>query len=465
MNESQCRTQGLVRPALLLRIDAVSSTSQGSYFRSLPRMQPSQVRAEPASTPHSPDIVANSHVCAANRAIWLVVRPSSEGKMYPRSSLRRLKHCSVMASVMLLLPVVASRAQAGTSAVAPPAVVGTWQGTLPVDKTPRIVLKISATERGTLRGVFTWIDRDADGIALSAVRFVAPELDVASDLVSVHYRGKLAASGASLTGSWTQEGQAYPLLLTKVAPEAAWKHDDSPAVLSMAPSADPMFEVATIKPSADQSKGKRYEWRTRQFRATNVTVADLIRFAFPLRDRQIEGVPSGVAEDRFDIAAEPDAPGLPSQEQYQAMMQKLLQDRFGLKFHMVQRNFPVYALTLGSGALKLTRGDASLCLSGHISVKQEPEGDTEIRFSSESMPEFLGILMNFIDRQVVDETGLSGRFDFIMQVQTTALQSTYMDEKTAAFVRGVQPMGLRMVSKRADLPVMVVDNLERPSPN
>ena len=382
-----------------------------------------------------------------------------------RSGHRRLKRCSVMALVMLLLPIVASRAQAGTSAAVPPAVVGTWQGTLPLDKTPRVVLKISATEQGTLRGVFAWIDRDADGIALSAVRFVAPDLDVVSDLVAVHYRGKLAAGGGSLTGVWTQEGQAYPLLLTKVAPEAAWKHGDFPAVLPMAASADPVFEVATIKPSADQSKGKRYEWRTRQFRATDVTVSDLIKFAFPLRDRQIEGVPSGIAEDRFDIAAEPDAPGLPSQEQYQAMMRKLLQDRFGLRFHMVQQNFPVYALTRSSSDLKLTRGDASLGLSGHISVKQEPEGDTDIRFSSESMPEFLGILMNFIDRQVVDETGLSGRFDFTMQVQTTALLSTYVDEKTAAFVRGVQPLGLRMVSKREDLPVMVVENLERPSPS
>ena len=148
------------------------------------------------------------------------------------------------------------------------------------------------------------------------------------------------------------------------------------------------------------------------------------------------------------------------------MVRKLLVERFGLQFHMDQLSFPVYALTRAGRDVHLTKSDPSFGLDGHISVKQEPEGDTVIRFDSETMPELLGILMNFIeDRQVVDETGLTGRYSFSITVPTTALQSPDASEKASAFLRGVQPLGLELIRKKAELPVMTFDKIDRPSQN
>ena len=364
-------------------------------------------------------------------------------------------------SLLLLLTVKATAQVPSISSF-----VGVWQGSLPIEQAPRIVVKITSTESGSLRGVFTWIDRDYDPIVFSTLIVEGQEMTALSDLPNVKYGGKLAADRQSFSGTWTQDKRSYPLHLTKVSPGSEWKHDDVAPVGAMSADADPTFEVATIRPAADGTKGRRYEWRTRHFRAYNVTLIDLIKYGFQLRDRQIKNAPTWASDLKFDIAGQPDAPGLPTEQQYHTMMRKLLVERFGLRFHTDQVSFPVYALTQGSQGLKLTRSEPGLGLDGHIAVKQEPEGDTVIRFDSESMPELVGLLMNFIeDRQVVDQTGLTGIFTFSIRVPSTVLQSPDANDKASAFLQAVKPLGLEMVRTNADLPVITLDQAGRPSPN
>lgn len=82
------------------------------------------------------------------------------------------------------------------------------------------------------------------------------------------------------------------------------------------------------------------------------------------------------------------------------------------------------------------------------------------------MSELLGILMDFVeDRQVTDETGLSGRYNFAITITMTALRSPDASEKASAFLQGVQPLGLELIQKKAELPVMTFDRIERPSQN
>lgn len=79
------------------------------------------------------------------------------------------------------------------------------------------------------------------------------------------------------------------------------------------------------------------------------------------------------------------------------------------------------------------------------------------------------VLMNFIsDRQVVDETGQGGEFDFVFIIPTATLHASGGGdevEKPAAFFRGVQQLGLKLIPKREPLNVMVIDHVEQPTPN
>ena len=82
----------------------------------------------------------------------------------------------------------------------------------------------------------------------------------------------------------------------------------------MAADADPSFEVATIKPSAPDEQGKGFLVRGDRFITVNTTLVDLIKFSYDLQDKQILDGPAWVATDKFDIAAQPDIPGIAGQQ-------------------------------------------------------------------------------------------------------------------------------------------------------
>jgi Protein of unknown function (DUF3738) len=122
----------------------------------------------------------------------------------------------------------------------------------------------------------------------------------------------------------------------------------TPAALPPMPAdADPAFEVVTIKPSDAQSQhGTFFTTRGRHSIASNVTVIDLISYAYGLHTRQIVDGPAWLATTRFEIDGVPDMEGHPNRKQSRLMFQKLLATRFKLAFHHASRELPVYAVVL-----------------------------------------------------------------------------------------------------------------------
>jgi uncharacterized protein (TIGR03435 family) len=148
------------------------------------------------------------------------------------------------------------------------------------------------------------------------------------------------------------------------------------------------------------------------------------------------------------------------------MMRKLLAERFGLTAHSIHKDFPVYALQVGDRAPKLKMSDSSVNDHGRIFMQPATDGEMMEQFSYESMPEFEKILMNFIpDRQIVDETKLTGRYDFTLHVPQEALQSNDQNERATAMIDAVKGIGMRLQPKHAALEVFVIDRVEKPSPN
>jgi uncharacterized protein (TIGR03435 family) len=85
------------------------------------------------------------------------------------------------------------------------------------------------------------------------------------------------------------------------------------------------------------------------------------------------------------------------------------------------------------------------------------------------MPQFVDILMNQIpDRQIIDETGLNGQFNFTITTPSSTMHNEsgpdVMDRPTA-FVLGVQQIGLKLVPKKATLEVLIIDSIDKPSEN
>jgi uncharacterized protein (TIGR03435 family) len=349
---------------------------------------------------------------------------------------------------------------------------GTWQGTLPLPDNPRIALKLANADDGSLRGTLYLIDKLIDkgplAAALTSVSFTAPEFSVEQVNLDATYRGQLSADGKSIAGTWTRDKHSYPLTLVLATPETLWKLGAGTPLSPMSSAADPAFEVATIKPCPPDAKGYSYNLRTRDFAARNRSVQDLIEFAYQVRDRQISGAPSLMAETRFDIAGKPDAEGLPSLDQYRLMIKKLLASRFQLQIHIVQQTFPAYALTRDEKAVRLPHSDPEFD-TGSIYIKESPDGQTMAHFVGFSMPMFADNLMGFIqDRQIVNETGMTGHFEFTIAIPTSVLHAgpASADDDRADAVRfAIQSLGFRLFPKKEPLDVIVIDHLEKPSPN
>jgi uncharacterized protein (TIGR03435 family) len=196
---------------------------------------------------------------------------------------------------------------------------------------------------------------------------------------------------------------------------------------------------------------------------------ELIKFAYEIRGRQVEGGPGWINELRLDIQAEPDTPGLPSIAQHRAMCRKLLTERFGLTFHWIEMVFPTYELTVAKsspGLVKSETDDPTYQVFG----LRDKDGGTTMRFEHTSMWNLAAEMMNFVqDRHIVDATGLKGEYDFTLQ-----LPPGMFDGKTgpdavvdpaAGYSKALEAVGLKMVAKKGPLPVMEVDRLEKPSAN
>ena len=362
--------------------------------------------------------------------------------------MKRVSLCTVSLMVVLC------------TALSAQSINGTWQGTLPISNNPRVAFKLAKTDDGSLRGVFYQIDKSSSGIALTSVTFTPPDLSVKQVNADISYRGKLSADGKSIAGTWTRDKHSYPLTLILATPETLWKYNDPAALPPMSPTADPAFEVAAIRPRPPDAKGSSYGLKTRDFTAKNRSVRAMIEFSYKLSHRQISGGPSWMDDTNFDITAIPDTEGLPSVDQYWLMIRKLLASRFQLQIHTVQQTFPVYALTRDDKAPKLPHSDPEFNDYNSCYVKDLPDDQTEIHCVGMTMPVFADFLMRIItDRQIVDETGLAGYFEFTMMVTTSD------DDWTDDSRRALQPLGLKLVPKREPLDVIVIDHLEKPSAN
>ena len=267
-----------------------------------------------------------------------------------------------------LIPVV-SVAQATVGNQAPAAkpdhdIVGTWQGTLHVPASAnrpgidlRIVNKITKTDDGKLKVMDYSIDQVGQGMTASSASFQDAVFKYAIEAIDGSYEGKMSADGKSIAGNWTQGPNPLPLLLERATPETEWTIPPPPVRLPpMAADANPSFEVATIKPSKPDEPRKAFVVRGNHFTTINFSLTEIIAIAYGLQQKQIVGALSWMDTDKWDIEAQPDVPGMPNKQQLMTMVQKLLADRFQLKFHEDKKELSAFVLTVAKGGHKMTAG-------------------------------------------------------------------------------------------------------------
>jgi uncharacterized protein (TIGR03435 family) len=351
-------------------------------------------------------------------------------------------------------------------------IAGTWQGTMQVGQAMRVVVKISKAGTGAgagLKGELYSIDSgDAEVIPSITLRGSDVRFALASNEAS--YAGKLSDDGASIAGTFTQDSRSYALNLVRVTGDAAWAIPETEKM--MAKDADPAYDVVTIKPSDPNDGGRGFQTRGRHMRAANETVNDMISFGWGIHVKQIVGGPAWLSTDHYFVDGVPDVPGEPNLTQFRSMIRKVLADRFGLKLHSEKRELSVYALTVAKGGPKLTKSLGN------------PNGPPDDNFSTSAymketntkMGEYAKAMQYVVDRPVVDQTGLEGRWDFMVKWTPDESQFTAIGARIPApsndpnaapglFTAIQEQLGLKLEAVKAQADVLVIDHVERPSAN
>lgn len=245
------------------------------------------------------------------------------------------------------------------------------------------------------------------------------------------------------------------------------------------------FEAASIKANRSDETRIRYETPAGRVNAVNVPVRFFIRRAFDFPESRVIGGPGWLETDRFDIVGT--MPADASTDQMRQMMQRLLAERFGLAVRRESREMPVYSLVrarpdgLGASLRPSTtacdpdqpRMEKGRVICGLL-LSQGP-ANASLRGGATTIASVVRILAEFLERPLIDRTGLSGAYD--LELQFTASRGAIPgggvpgglaaaaspDEIPSVFTAIQEQLGLRLVAERGTADVLVIDSISRPT--
>ncbi len=143
----------------------------------------------------------------------------------------------------------------------------------------------------------------------------------------------------------------------------------------------------------------------------------LVQFAFGVKDDEIVGGPGWLATEKYDVSAKADTTKELREEELRPLLQTLLADRFRLKVHRETRELIVYSLIAAKNGPKLTEdtGDARSSIG-----TSWDSGMLTLNARKASMASFANSLGRQLARTVIDNTGLQGEFDFVLEMGACA---------------------------------------------
>jgi uncharacterized protein (TIGR03435 family) len=229
------------------------------------------------------------------------------------------------------------------------------------------------------------------------------------------------------------------------------------------------FDVASIKlaPPMDASHG-RLSVGPRggpgtddpaRYTCSFCTVAELVSQAYNLPEYRVIAS-KHLPDDRFHIAA--NVPAGATRDEFRAMLQNLLEDRFGLRAHRELRDMQTFRLIRSPGASKLTP---------HIegTPPAEAKADTKnrapgfyYRVQARSIADFARVIEGQLQKPVTDATGLTGRYDFDVYWSFDQLENEPSSPTAPpTLLSAVRSLGLRLESHKGQVQVVVVDDVQK----
>jgi uncharacterized protein (TIGR03435 family) len=223
------------------------------------------------------------------------------------------------------------------------------------------------------------------------------------------------------------------------------------------------FDVSSVKPAREYVPAvvdpQRF-WIVTTLGGAILWANDLVDHNYKL-----PGGPSWIHRNFYQIEGRTRAQA--TRKEIQTMLQTLLADRFKLKLHREPKEMPVYALVVGNSGPKLQTAADTCGEDGCIGV-----APTEFFAKYARLEVIAATLSNMLDRPVVDQTGLSGRYDFRMRFDPSStklyggpLAAGAVSDFPSIFAAIQDDLGLKLEPLQAAVEILVVDNAAEPLPD
>ncbi len=260
-------------------------------------------------------------------------------------------------------------------------------------------------------------------------------------------------------------------------------------------AAEPLlaFEVASIKPSDPAERGTMIQFAPGgRLVVKNAPLKSLITLAYDLQDFQISGGPAWVSTARYDVTAKADAVTAEDdphqiktdeqrekfQQRQRMRIQALLADRFQLKVGRTTKELPIYALKVAKNGPKMQESKEE---GGNQFQGVRMSGPGHVTAGKVGMQFLTRVLAHSAGRPVIDQTGLTGKYDFKLewtpdQSQMGAfggpgpgpdgLRPPPVDPNGPSIFTAVEEqLGLKLESQKGPVEMLTIDAVEKPSEN
>ena len=256
----------------------------------------------------------------------------------------------------------------------------------------------------------------------------------------------------------------------------------------------PQFEVASVKPSPPDARGMLVRpGPGGGVSITNMTLKEMILLAWRVQPFQIAGGPAWFDSIHYDVVAKPESKSAPLE--ILAMLQALLEYRFQLAIRHETRELPIYALVLARKDGKLGPGlkesKEGGCTPPDPNKPPPPLKPGERpalgcggmamsarSYTAVSVPiaNLTPGLSRLLGRKVVDQTGLTSKFDVDVEWtpdETQELRSppgappqpASGGERPSIFTAFQEQLGLKFDSQKGPVEVLVIERAEKPTEN
>jgi uncharacterized protein (TIGR03435 family) len=228
-------------------------------------------------------------------------------------------------------------------------------------------------------------------------------------------------------------------------------------LLAAAAHAQSAFEVASIRPTRLVSGVEGGNWPKVVTTPGGLTLhkhtlRDCIEWAWSVRSFQIAG-PAWIDDEKYEIGAK--TAGSATTDDLRRMLRMLLEERFRLALHRESKEVAVYALAAAKNGPKLR--DAVAEESAWTRVG--PGLRVSFRRSTVAqLAEFLSNLV-FVDRPVVDASGLAAPYDFLLDLREVADSTDATRPSLGTLLQ--EQLGLKLEPRKAPVEILVIDHAER----